>query len=70
MFHNILEHGFDGIGFKSNEDFKIMRLQHLAANAMVRDGGEGVDLLDLYRLQCVDGNKLYEGFFKKLSFCC
>lgn len=70
MFYNILEPGFDGIGFKSNEDFKVMRLQRLAANAMVRDEGEGVDLLDLYRLQCVDGDKPYEGFFKKLSFCC
>lgn len=39
MFHNTLEPGFDGIGFKSNEDFKIMRPQHLAANAVVRDGG-------------------------------
>lgn len=41
MFYNILEPGFDGIGFKSNEDFKITRLQHLAANAVVRDGERG-----------------------------
>lgn len=41
MFHNILEPEFDGIGFKSNEDFKIMRPQHLAVNAVVRWGGEG-----------------------------
>lgn len=44
MFHNILESGFDGIGFKSNEGFRIMRAQHLAAKSMLRDGG-GTDLL-------------------------
>lgn len=44
MFHNILEPGFDGMGFKSNEGFKIMRTQCLAAKSMVRDGG-GTDLL-------------------------
>lgn len=70
MFHNILEPGFDGIGFKSNEDFKIMRPQHLAPNAVVRDGEGGADLLvGLYELRCVDGEKLYKSFFKKLSFC-
>lgn len=39
MFHNILEPGFYGIAFGSNEDFRIMRPQCLAANVMVRGGG-------------------------------
>lgn len=38
MFHNIFEPEFDDLSFKSNEGFKIMRPQHLAADAMVREG--------------------------------
>lgn len=40
MFHNILEPGFYGIGFESNEDFKVMRPQCLAANVGERWGRE------------------------------
>lgn len=40
MLWNISEPGFDGIGFKSKEDLKTMRPQHLAAHATVR-AGEG-----------------------------
>lgn len=41
LFCNILEPRFGGIGLKSNEDFKIMRPQHLAAHTMGRAGEGG-----------------------------
>lgn len=41
MFCDILERGFDGMGLRSDEDFKIMSPQHSAAPTMVRAGQGG-----------------------------